>query len=211
MVECGRTEKLTCSLLHMEPEVDVCSPKDGFVTKVFVQEGQPVKATTTTLLQMDTDAEDRHAERVQTRESIREIRAAQYTGPQLDLLTAIAKLAVDLATERANEAKYKRDYWGEHFALGGNIYDLELAKSDYAQSQLEQARAEAQQKQLEFAVKRHNEIDALAKRLNKDEEDFIAKRRNRLKIVSPIDGRVKKLLVAEGSFAELGSVVMEIE
>jgi multidrug resistance efflux pump len=189
--------------------MNITSPKDGFVIKVVVKDKQVVK-TGDLLLQMDSEQEDRNAARVETMESIRQLRSAQYTGPQLDLLRAIAKIAVDLASEKAGEMKLKFENATRGLALGLiNKFDFDLVKSDYTQAQLEQSRAEAQQKQLEFSITRHNQADALAKQQSEDLKSYIARKKERLKVVASKDGHVK-LLVAEGSFAELGSVLLEV-
>jgi multidrug resistance efflux pump len=189
--------------------MDVCSPKDGFVLKLFVQDKQEVK-TGTPLLQMDNDVEDRNAEHIEALEAIREVRSSRYIGPQLDLLRKVAQNAVALAGEQANEAKVKYDIQEGYVKVGAfNGQDYLVAKSRYSQAQYELERAKDQQAQVEFAIARHTQTDALAKKLSETHLSFISKKKERLKLVAPRDGHVK-LLVAEGSFAELGSVLMEI-
>jgi multidrug efflux pump subunit AcrA (membrane-fusion protein) len=80
--------------------MDICSPKDGFVVKLFVGDGDQVTKGSP-LIQMDSDHEDRHLESLATADSIREIRAAQFQGDQLKLLRDMAQLNVDLACGKA--------------------------------------------------------------------------------------------------------------
>jgi len=191
--------------------MDVCSPKDGFVFKLLVKNDDEVKIGTP-LLQMDSEVEDRNTEHVQKMDSVREIRAAQYIGPQLVLLRALAKLAVDLATEKTRAAKQSYDLINREFHFGLlKVSDTYEPESTYIQSQLEQSRAEAQQKQLEYAVKRHTETNDLAKRLSDEHLAFLKRKKDRLSMTASTPGRVKNLRVGEGSFAELGSVLMEIQ
>lgn len=190
--------------------MDICAPKDGFVVKLFVRDHDQVQIGKP-LLTMDSEAEDRSAEHMQKMESAREIWQAQYTGPQLDLLREIAKLAVDLASEKVTEAQAKL-IRPQALAVSGavpDVSDFQVAKSEHAQSLLEVKRAQAQQMQLEYAVTRHAETSALLKQMSDNQLEFIARKKERLSIASPSGGRVK-LKVAEGSFAKRGSVLVEI-
>jgi multidrug efflux pump subunit AcrA (membrane-fusion protein) len=190
--------------------MDVCAPKDGFVVKLFVHDHDQIQIGDS-LLKMDSEAEDRNVQHVQKMDSVREIWAAQYTGPQLDLLRAIATIAIDLAREKVTESQAKLNQQKALSLTGaaGNGVDILVAKSEYAQSQIELAKAEAQQKQLEYTVTRHVESSALVKQMTKDQLEFIAKKKERLSITAPSGGKVK-LRIAEGSFAKRGSVLAEI-
>jgi multidrug resistance efflux pump len=189
--------------------MDVCSPKDGFVEKLFVHDKETVHAGAR-LIQMDSDLEDRIAERVKLLESIREIAASKYIGEELDLLYKIAQNGVDLANEQSNEAKLRLGKATTDLKIGAEVpTDFLVVKSRFNQAQFEEKRASYQQKQVEFAIARHSKTNALAKELSENHLTFVSKRKERLTIVAPRDGRVK-LLVAEGSFAELGSVLIEI-
>ena len=190
--------------------MEVCAPRDAFVINLFVSDHDQVKIGSP-LLQLDTDVEDRHAEHVQKMEASRIVWEAQYTGSQLDLLREIAKLAVDIANEKVKQAKINYD-WEKALVMAGVPTSgnyLGVRKSEYDQSLLEVTKAEAQQKQLEYAVTRHAETSALVKKMNNDQLEFIAKRKGRLSIAAPSTGQIK-LRVAEGSFAKRGSVLMEI-
>jgi multidrug resistance efflux pump len=190
-------------------DMEICSPKDGFVVSLLVKDGQPVKSGEL-LLQLDSAQEDRHLERVQTAESVRAIRAAQYTGPQLEVLRSIAQAAIDIATAKAKASLVRYEYAARNTQIGINTTaDSREKEAEHLLAQAELARAQAQQKQLEFAVQRHVETDALARRFSENEKAFFTKRRELLAINAPRDGRVK-LRVAQGSFAELGSVLAEV-
>lgn len=190
--------------------MNISSPKDGFVVKLFVKDGDPVKRFAP-LVQMDTDWEDRLADRVTKRQSIADARSTQYSGEQLKQLQDLAQLAVDIAKTNVDAIQRAYDINAGVNRLGG--YQAALLKIDEAhltQARMEQTRAELQQKQLNSSVTRHAQMDALAKKLSQDELDFLSARKDRLKIAAPIDGHVK-LLVAEGGFAKRGTFLMEIK
>jgi multidrug resistance efflux pump len=191
--------------------MDICAPKDGFVTDVLFTAADRKVKTGSPLLQMDTDYEDRMASRLATREAVREISSAQYTGPQLQLLTDLAQVAVDLASTKADKAK--RKYLSLTTGVQQGITptpDMVMAQNDSTIADLELDRAKKQQEQLKYVIERHTEIDAKAKEFFEEEEAFISKRRMRLTIVAPVDGEAK-FLVAKGSFAKRGTVLVRIE
>jgi multidrug resistance efflux pump len=189
--------------------MDVCSPKDGFVVSLFVKDGQAVKSGEL-LLQLDSASEDRNLERVQTAESVRAIRAAQYTGPQLEVLRQIAQAAIDMAAARLEplQAAYTVAMRQEQLGVNTTLDRLER-EADRLLAEAELARAQAQQKKLEFSVQRHADTDALAKLFTKDEKAFYLKRKELLAIKAPKSGRVK-LHLAQGSFAEIGSILAQV-
>jgi multidrug resistance efflux pump len=181
------------------------------VTEVFVHQGQQINVGTP-MFQMDTDAEDMALKRVQTSESVRAIRSAQYAGPQLEVVRDLAKLAVEKATANLVPAKFASGH-AQAEIIGGVAQQpqtaIEAVKNQLAQIELDQAKD--QQKQLEFAIERHNKIDDLAKQLSQEQEAFLNRKRERLTVRAPHQGRVKSLLVGKGSFAELGSILGQIE
>jgi multidrug resistance efflux pump len=189
--------------------MDICCPKDGFVTKVLVMDGKQVLKNTL-LLQIDSELEDRMMDRVATREATRAIRAAQFTGEQLQLLKTIAQLGVDMSTESLREIQRNYDL-SSRLAIAGSFPEPNLRpmEHDLTMAKLALTRAQAQAKQLEYAATRHQQIDRFAKALSDSEKQFILDKKKRLGIVAPSDGKLR-LLVAEGSFAELGSVLLRL-
>jgi multidrug efflux pump subunit AcrA (membrane-fusion protein) len=190
--------------------MDVCSPKDGFVMLLHVNDGESPKRNDL-LVELDTDAEDRATKRLQATDDTRSVKMAQYTGPELDLLREIAQIAVDLTgqditnTSRDLALAQKREQLGV-----GQAADTSQAKSNHEMADLQHKKAVAQQKQLEFAVKRHEAVNKIAQQVSAFQMKQIQDTRNRMRIAAPIDGKVT-LLVGKGSFAELGSVLLRIE
>jgi multidrug resistance efflux pump len=190
-------------------EMDVCSPKDGFVMKLLVRENQAVEAGAT-LLELDSEREEAIAERIRNREKLRELYAAQYSGEQLALARSIAKSAVDSATEQFTQVKLQADVDASKVDHGLLPAEIEIpGKIKLAQASFDLDRARSDQKQLEYSIERHLKSNELAKSLNEYYLTAIKKRIERLKITAPISGHVK-LQVQQGSFAELGSTLLEI-
>ena len=111
--------------------MDICSPKDGFVVKIWPKEGDSVEFNLP-ILQMDSEDEDKALERLKYIEAARKIRSAQYTGAQLKLLQDSAKLAIDKATatletnNRANQEAEEQYHLGRVTLIGAL-----LAKQNY--------------------------------------------------------------------------------
>lgn len=190
--------------------LNIRSPKNGFVIKLFVSDNETVKAGAR-LLQMDSEIEDKYSRHLQVLETMREVRAAKYTGPELEVLRTAAKLSVDTSADRLKSAS-QIEFIAKARAVKGLLDwpDYYNTASLKAQAEWEHGRAEAQQKELEFAVARHNQLNDIAKNWNDDQQAYIAKRKSHLTVLSPIDGNVK-LLIGEGSFAKHGNVILEIE
>lgn len=189
--------------------MNVCAPKDGIVIKVLVKDKAVVKAGSP-LLQMDSDWEDKFEEYLDKSEKTRQIKASKYTGQELEVIRAATQLAVDLSTERAKAAQKIDDYhWGQ-VENGVPIY-LNIHEADFtlAQAKLDQGKAETQQKQLEFAISRFNQLNELAKKWYEDQKAFVAKRKSLLTVTAPIDGKVT-LLVGTGSYAKHGNSIAKI-
>jgi multidrug resistance efflux pump len=174
--------------------MDVCSPKNAFVTEVFVINGGHVEIGAP-LVQMDTDAEDRALERLRLTEHARQLRSAQYQGEELQLLLNIAQLTVDSAQSRSDTSAKPGPGVAQATAV--------MNKNDYQ-------KAVQRQRQLGYSLKRYAAIDELAQEMNREQIDYITKRRDRLKLVAPSAGKVR-LMVGKNSFAALGSVLLQIE
>jgi len=189
--------------------MDVCSPKDGFVIKMLAQEGEVVQVGAP-LLEMDSDWEQRMAERIRTREALRLIDARQYTGEQMALVIAVAQAALDSAEAQFKEAE--RKHHSDTRLLENGALTAEYKPSieaKFAQATFDRERARVDMKQLKYFIDRQGEIQDLAKSLNERYAADIQKRIERLKIAAPTAGKVK-LCAQQGSFAQLGSKLLEI-
>jgi hypothetical protein len=143
-------------------------------------------------------------------EAIRELRSSQYSGPSLELIAELAQVAIDLSNEELNEAN--AHYQGQAFRAGQGIGDgeqLQATRAQLAQAELNRRKAMAQQQQLQLAIARHHESDAIAKHHIETLKEYIAKRKSRLLVTAPVAGKVR-LVLTERSFAELGTVVLTI-
>lgn len=177
--------------------------------KLSVRDGDRVKIGDP-LLQMDSDREDKDTEQVNALEAIRKIRADQFKGPELALLQTIAKTAVEIATEKTNTDTTDADRADKLVKLGSlDPFVATVARAKARESQLALDRATAQQSQLQFAISRHSQVDVIAKQMDDNRLALLAKQKNQLSIMSPVAGTVH-LHVGTGSFAELGSVLLEI-
>jgi len=192
--------------------MDICSPKNGFVLKIYVKVKDLVSVSPAMpFLDMDTEAEDKALAHLDLMDATRAANAAQYTGDQLQLLQDLAKAAVDLATAKQTpfpralvEAKdQQKQYYNTLQYL--NI----LSSSNIADQELK--RALAQQSQLDFSVKRHAALDAAAATYSQAHRKYLTDFKQRLSIKAPIAGKVTRILVAEGSFAKRGSVLATVE
>ena len=190
--------------------MDVCSPKDSFIVKLLVIDGSTVNPGTP-LVEMDSDWEERIAERIRVREVLREINFAQLAGDQLELVRSSAKAAVDLAETQYKLASDTADFQRKMIPLGIlNAIDVLPSQSRLARATFDRDRAHANQKQLEYAIDRHTKTHELAKKFNEYSAAYMKKRIERLKVAAPIAGHVK-LHVQVGSFAQLGSTLLEIQ
>lgn len=191
--------------------MEVCSPKDGFVFQVHVQDGLQVEVGTL-LIEMDSDVEDRFAEQIRVREELRKINETRYSDEQVALLRSIAKAAVDTAEAQYKDANTQHDVTIEYANVGaiGNV-DLVKASAEakLAQARFDRDRARADQKELEYAIDRFTKRNELSKNLNQYYLTYIKKRIARLKITAPVAGHVK-FYVQQGSFAQLGGKLLEI-
>jgi multidrug resistance efflux pump len=189
--------------------MNICSPKDGFVIKLLVHEGSKVDGGAA-LLEMDNDWEMRSLESLRVREAVRQINYAQYTGEQLDFARSIAKTALVAAETQRKLATKLRDLIAKQISVGTTDASQHF-QFDMKQTQptFDRDRALSDQKQLEYSIERHTKIHELAKGLNEYKAAYLKGRMERLKISAPISGHVK-LRVQQGSFAELGSTLLEI-
>jgi len=189
--------------------MEVCSPKDGFVIEVLATEGQQVKARDH-VLTIDSDDELRDKARLEKIDSVRALMSAQYQGQELDVNQRVANVAVEIAKEivRTKEALLAEKQMQKRL---GVLTDIELTpfETGYKQALLEQEKAELDAKKFSFAVERHVKINDLVKTYMQTEMKLVETKRERLKILAPINGAVR-LRVAVDSFAELGSVLLEI-
>jgi multidrug resistance efflux pump len=191
--------------------MDVASPKNGFVIKVSVDDGNTVKAGDE-LLEMDSDWEQTALERIRFQDAMRELNAARYTDEQLGLLRSIAKAAVDAAEAQLSLVERQSAEDNARMRLDENA-DPALVKlaenARVAQATFDRDRAQTNQTQLEYAIGRIGKANDSAKVLSATYVAAINKRIERLKIMAPVSGHVK-LNVRQGSFAKLGSIMLEI-
>jgi multidrug resistance efflux pump len=189
--------------------MNICAPKDGFVIKVFVKDNAVVKAGSP-LLEMDSDWEDRYEAHLDKSEKAREIKYSKHTGKELEVIRAAAQLAIDLSSERTKARQGIDDIESNKINMGVPDYETIWQTHDLlAQAKLDQAKAETQQKQLEFAITRFNQLNELAKKWYEDQKAFLAKRKSLLTVTAPIDGKVT-LLAGVGSYAKHGNAIAEI-
>jgi len=194
--------------------MDVCSPKDGFVKRVIAQDGRAVKAGDD-LVEMDSYREERAAEQIRIREANRQLDEARYGGEQLDLAKRMAQSAVDLGEA---QLKFQTAQHQVDIRLLQTIGPVDFGKvvaqaridSQLAQVTFDRDRAISDQKQLMFFIERHQKSNALAKELNDYYAKAIQDRIKLLTIKAPISGHLK-LHVQQGSFAQLGSILLEIK
>jgi multidrug resistance efflux pump len=189
--------------------MNVRSPKNGFVIKLFVTEKKSVKLGSP-LLQMDSDAEDRYSDHLDVLEGMRVIRAAQYTGAELDLTRSLAKISVETSEISLKDATQEYLWWEGMLRKGlAGAIDPVRFENEMAQSKWKNERAKGQQQRLEFLVARHNQLNELAAKWYERQKEFVAVRKGHLKIAAPANGKVK-LLVEEGSFAKYGNIIAEV-
>jgi pyruvate/2-oxoglutarate dehydrogenase complex dihydrolipoamide acyltransferase (E2) component len=191
--------------------MDVCSPKDGFVIKLLVNQGQQVSYGAQ-LLQMDVDHEDRALARLRLLERARQIRSSQYQGEQLALVRKVAELAVNTAEANREAAEVRKKALMDQVRSGtwNSGYDLNATAAAITQTLDAHSKAVVQQQQLEYSIRRHVDIDTLAQEMNESQEAYIRSRIERMTVLAPVAGNVH-LLVGEHSFAELGSVLLTIQ
>jgi multidrug resistance efflux pump len=195
--------------------MDVCSPKDGFVKVMIAQDGSAVKAGDD-LLEMDSDREERAAEQIRVREALRQLDEAKYSGEQLALAKRIAQSAVDVGEAQLKYQKAQHDVDAAKLRTGlvavgaGKAVEQANIDSKLAQTTFDRDRAVSDQKQLLLFIDRQLKSHALAKELNEYYAKAIQARITRLTIKAPISGHVK-FHVQQGSFAQLGSTLLEIK
>jgi multidrug resistance efflux pump len=188
----------------------VRSPKSGFVMQLFVKDQEHV-AVGSPLLQMDSDAEDRYTSHLEILDKMRELKASQYIGPEVEVTRSLAQVAVDTSAKRAKDESEVYGYYVQLAKQGvANIVQYAPAESTFEQARWEHTRAEGQQQRLEFSISRYIQLNDLAKKWNMDQRAFVALRKARLKVLAPITGKVS-VFVAEGSYAKYGNVIMEVK
>jgi pyruvate/2-oxoglutarate dehydrogenase complex dihydrolipoamide acyltransferase (E2) component len=176
--------------------MDVCSPKNGFVTEVFVSNGQHVEVGAP-LLQMDTDAEDRALERLRITEQARQIRSAKYQGEELELMRTIASLTVASAQASSDESS--------KLGLGVKALSTAAALNKNAYEKTLQHK-----KELEYSINRYLKIDRLGEEANRGYSEYLAKRKSRMKLLAPVAGKVR-LMVGQNSFAAVGTILLKLD
>lgn len=194
--------------------MEVCSPKDGLVVLVSVTDGQEV-VKGQPLLQMDTIDEDRDRDKLTKLETIRKLMAAQYEGEELVAARRLAQIAVELAE---NVRKTKDVLYHKNVTAIELIDDpimwadfvIEQGKTDYPNSKLNVEKAELQLKQFDFAISRHKAMNIAVQTYIQSQLETLEKKRKLLTVIAPVGGRVS-LRVDQNSFAELGSVLLEID
>jgi multidrug resistance efflux pump len=192
--------------------MDICSPKDGFVLELFVQPSSRVEVGQP-LIQLDSEFEDRALARIDTMEATRQLTAAQYKEPQVDLIRQIASIAVSVAEANMTlqtKVNHENHRLTQSGAANPNQPNALVQEYNVVNATKQHEKAVNQLKQFELSVSRHNEIDALASKHAAVERGFIENRKTLLKILAPIAGIVD-FRVAKGSFAELGSILLSIK
>lgn len=190
--------------------MEACSPKDGFVAKLLVSDEAQVSKGDL-ILEMESEHEDRADERLAAADATREIAAAQYIPPQVDVIRRIATAAVKLAEKNLALSQEARNDIAKFVDFGRADHQALLsAEIDLAKAKIEHNKAKDQLAKFEIAVDRHNKTNEVAKQHTLKEREFIAKRKLRLRVFAPKSGTIKQF-VAEGSFAELGSTLFEVK
>jgi multidrug resistance efflux pump len=190
----------------------VCSPKDGFVVEITPEamNGLPVPAGKH-LLTLDTDDELRSQARITKMESVRRLMAEQYQGAELETSRRLAIITVEVSAELARHKQAVLSERQMQHKIGVvNSTSLSDAEAQYNQARLDLEKSELALKQFDFATLRHKNVNELVETYMQQEHHHIETKINRLKVLSPIRGTVS-LRVAVNSFAELGSVLLEIE
>ena len=189
--------------------MDVWSPKDGFVVKLYVENGKRV-ASGTLLLDMDVDEESRHRARIDTMDKVRAEMASQYQGEEERIAKGIAQANLNLAKFRVDQLDQAlRDTQDQHkvgqmtsLDVTKAVLDLQKARTDYVISQADQAK-------LNFSIERHQRInDLVAAQLNY-ERQVLDQEIKRLSVAAPIAGTIE-LRVAENSFCGIGDLLLVI-
>lgn len=198
--------------------MDVCSPKNGFVIHMTAQDGSAVNVGDD-LLVIDSDREQRALEDLHARKALMLLDLNKYTGDELTLTTHVAQSAVDLSTAQLDLAnRADSDEGPLHPVLPAHtpVDPIAALANERAnalkklQARFDNDRAISDQKQLEFFIARQRKSNEIAVKLNEYYSNAIQDMIKRLTIKAPISGTVK-LHVGQGSFARLGSVLLEIK
>jgi len=122
-----------------EWRMKVRSPKSGFVIQLFVKDQEHV-AVGSPLLQMDSDAEDRYMSHLEILEKMRELKAAQYIGPEVEVTRSLAQVAVDTSAKRAKNDSDVNHFYTVLVDKGlSNIVQYAPAESAFEQARWEHA------------------------------------------------------------------------
>jgi pyruvate/2-oxoglutarate dehydrogenase complex dihydrolipoamide acyltransferase (E2) component len=190
--------------------MDICSPKDGFVVALLV-DNEALVHPGHHLLTMDTDDEDRDKARLVKMESVRLQMAQQYSGPELDLSRSLTQISVDLAQEAVTDYGDLLKHVQGNADLGkATLDELVPVTLQYNQAVINLKKAQLELKKFEFAVARHVEINSIIDKYMAQESSTLDIKRGRLTVLAPISGKVK-LQTAVNSFSELGGVLLTIE
>jgi multidrug resistance efflux pump len=194
--------------------MDVCSPKNGFVIRMIAKDGIAVNVGDD-LLVMDSDREQRALEDLQARKALMLLDLNKYTGEELKLTSQIAQSAVDFSTAQLNLAKPDEGPLRPVLPAHTPVDPIAAQAREQAdvlrelQARFDNNRAISDQKQLEFFIARQLKSNEIAVKMNEYYTNAIQDMIKRLTIKAPISGQVK-LHVGQGSFARLGSVLLEI-
>jgi multidrug efflux pump subunit AcrA (membrane-fusion protein) len=190
--------------------MNICSPENGFVVEIRVQDGASVTAGTV-LVRMDTDKEEKHAQRLATMQAIRDVMARKYSGDQLDAQRKLAQVSVDITSSvYTNLYTIYLSYAAMYQQTGTADMNQVLERLASAQTaQMDSEKAKSQQQKLEFSISNWLATNDLVKAHMEFERTYIEAKKARMQIAAPIAGKVA-LQVAVGSFVKRGHVILTI-
>lgn len=189
--------------------LELVSPKDAFVTDLFVRSGSIVKAGDK-VCQLDTEAEDRAMERVALAQALLALEDAKLTDANVASRRKVLEIAKEVADayERFASEKVAKEQMDFSLGLTLTIF-ITQASAAQAKAQAEVEKSMIALQRFDFAIQQLKQKQSLLEDQLKKEQARINAEKARLTIVAPVDGTIS-LLTAKDCFVKTGHAIAGI-